>query len=259
MSKQTVAVLALLITLFGAALALKFTGAAAVLTIAATGGAWLPVVIAAAALVDSVNPCAFSVLIITIGFLMSLGRSRRGILAVGGTYIAGLFTVYTLIGLGILQALTLFGVPHGASRIGALILIAVGALDVLGQLVPNFPVKLAISGIGKPKIAALMTRATYPAAFALGVLVGLFEFPCTGGPYLFVLGLLHDSQTYLSGLGYLVLYNLIFVLPLVMILTAATTKELLTRVEGWKKSNAGGMRVWGGVAMIALGFIILVL
>ncbi|MEK7174319.1 MAG: hypothetical protein AAB759_01535, partial [Patescibacteria group bacterium] len=117
MSKQTVAVLALLITLFGAALALKFTGAAAVLTIAATGGAWLPVVIAAAALVDSVNPCAFSVLIITIGFLMSLGRSRRGILAVGGTYIAGLFTVYTLIGLGILQALTLFGVPHGASRI----------------------------------------------------------------------------------------------------------------------------------------------
>ncbi|MEK7110890.1 MAG: hypothetical protein AAB867_03485, partial [Patescibacteria group bacterium] len=59
--------------------------------------------------------------------------------------------------------------------------------------------------------------------------------------------------------GYLVLYNLIFVLPLVMILAAATTKELLTRVEGWKKSNAGGMRIWGGVAMIALGLIILAL
>ena len=46
-----------------------------------------------------------------------------------------------------------------------------------------------------------MHQATLPAAFALGVVVGLCEFPCTGGPYLMILGLLHDRGTYTSGLG----------------------------------------------------------
>src|SRR3990172_2498937 len=60
---------------------------------------WLPGLIAFAALLDSVNPCAFSVLFLTIAFLFSLGRSRKSILKAGFVYIFGIFAVYILIGL----------------------------------------------------------------------------------------------------------------------------------------------------------------
>jgi len=50
-------------------------------------------------LLDSVNPCAFSVLLLTIAFLLNVGRTRMHILKVGGLYILCIFLVYILIGL----------------------------------------------------------------------------------------------------------------------------------------------------------------
>ncbi|KKU93205.1 MAG: putative membrane protein, partial [Candidatus Amesbacteria bacterium GW2011_GWC1_48_10] len=55
-------------------------------------------VITTAALIDSVNPCAISVLLLTIGFLLSLEKSRREILSIAGLYILGIFVTYILIG-----------------------------------------------------------------------------------------------------------------------------------------------------------------
>ena len=76
----------------------------------------LPIVLVAAA-IDSLNPCAFSVLFLTIAFLFSLGRTRLNVLVVGGTFIFGIFITYILIGLGILQALTAFGVSGIIAKI----------------------------------------------------------------------------------------------------------------------------------------------
>ena len=104
-----------------------------------------------------------------------------------------------------------------------------------------------------------MNKASLPTAFLLGALVGLCEFPCTGGPYLMVLGLLHDQGTYFAGIGYLLLYNLIFILPLVIILFIASDNALLEKVNQWKRSETKHMRVWGGIAMIVLGFLIFAL
>ena len=104
-----------------------------------------------------------------------------------------------------------------------------------------------------------MEKGSLPAVFLLGILVGLCEFPCTGGPYLMVLGLLHDSTTYLPGLGYLLLYNLIFILPLVIILLIASNQMLLGKVQAWQTKERGWMRLGGGVAMVGLGMLILFL
>src|SRR3989338_10922172 len=72
---------------------------------------FIPVLVMAA-IVDSINPCAFSVLLLTIGFLLSLGKARRNVLTTGLSYVLGVFTVYILIGLFILRVLTLFGIPR---------------------------------------------------------------------------------------------------------------------------------------------------
>lgn len=222
-------------------------------------GQWLLPLVLTAAVIDSINPCAFSILIVTIAFLFSLGRQRSGVLEIGGVYILGIFVVYTLVGLGILQTLHLFDTPHFMAKVGAGMLVALGALSLANVYAPAFPVRLGIPRAAHQRMAQLMDRASLPSAFGLGVLVGLCEFPCTGGPYLMVLGLLHDQATRAVGLGYLFLYNAVFVVPLVVILLIAGDKGLVEKVQAWKKQRNRTLRLASGAAMVALGFIIFAL
>ena len=67
------------------------------------------------------------------------------------------------------------------------------------------------------------------------------------------MGLLHDQGTYLEGVGYLLLYNLIFILPLVVILLIASDNALIEKVQSWRKVQTRKMRFFGGIAMIVLG------
>lgn len=219
-------------------------------------GNWLLPLVVAAALLDSINPCAFSILILTIAFLFSIGKLRSGVLEIGSAYILGIFLVYTLIGLGILQALHLFNTPHFMASVGASLLVVLGLINITNELVPAFPIKLRIPHAAHHRMAELMEKSSLPSAFVLGGLVGLCEFPCTGGPYLMVLGLLHDQATRSAGLGYLMLYNLLFILPLVIILLIAGEKTLVEKLQDWKQRETGTLRFGGGIAMITLGTII---
>ena len=222
-------------------------------------GSWLLPLVLIAAILDSVHPCSFSILLITIAFLFGLQMTRKKIIQIGGTYIAGIFTAYLLIGLGILRVLHIFNTPHFMAKVGAILLIVLGGINLIKEFFPAFPIKLGIPQRAHRKMAELMDQSSVPTAFLLGGLVGLCEFPCTGGPYLMVLGLLHDQRTYLTGVGYLLLYNLIFVLPLVIILLIASDNGLLEKVSAWKKAKNKQLRVWGGVAMIILGLLVFAL
>ena len=228
----------------------------AVLWNVSDGGRWLLPLVSVAALIDSVNPCAFSILLLTVAFLLSIGKLRSNVLQIGIAYIAGLFFVYLLIGLGLLQTLHLFDTPHFMASVGAGLLVLLGLINVMNVYVPAFPIKPGIPQAAHRKMAVLMERASIPTAIGLGGLVGVCEFPCTGGPYLMVLGLLHDQTTYYTGVGYLLLYNVIFVLPLVLILLVASDASLLGKVQQWQQERRRAMRLGGGGAMIALGLLI---
>lgn len=221
-------------------------------------GLFFPI-ITVSSLLDSVNPCAFSVLLLTIAFLFNVGKSRKHIAVIGGLYVFGIFLIYILIGFGILEALSFFGTPKLVSTVGAYIIILFGLVNFLGGIFPKFPVKLGIPSGAHKSIALFIEKASYPAGFFLGVLVGLFEFPCTGGPYLFVLSLLHDHATFWEGFFYLFWYNIVFVIPLVAMLFLAANEFALEKVKEWKKNNAKKLRVWGSLAMVLLGVFILLL
>lgn len=223
---------------------------------ASDGGRWLLPLVAVAALIDSVNPCAFSILLLTVAFLLSIGKLRSNVLQIGAAYIVGLFFVYLLIGLGLLQTLHLFDTPHFMASVGAGLLVLLGLVNIANEYVPAFPVKLAIPQAAHHRMATLMQRASIPTAVALGGLVGVCEFPCTGGPYLMAVGLLHDQATYYTGVGYLLLYNVIFVLPLILILLVASNASLLGKVQQWQQNRRRAMRLGGGSAMIALGLLV---
>ena len=219
---------------------------------------FLPIV-TAAAIIDSINFCAFSVLLLTIAFLFSAGKLRSGIIKIGGFYIAGIFLVYVLIGLGIMQTLHFFNMPHFMAKIGASVMILFGAINIINEFIPAFPIKLKIPASAHQKMAALIEKGSVPTAFFLGVLVGLYEFPCTGGPYLMILGFLHDRTTYIKGAAYLLFYNMVFVLPLVITLFIASNETLLGKLRVWRENKNIRIKFLSGVAMIILGVIIFML
>ncbi len=252
-------ILVLAVALAGIVLLRHGSGSAELIWQISNGGTWLLPLVLVSSLLDSVHPCSFSILLITIAFLFAMQTARGKVLQIGGTYIAGIFAAYLLIGLGILKVLHLFDTPHFMGKLGATLLITFGAINIANALIPRFPVKLKIPSVSHAPMAALMEQASLPAAFGLGLLVGVCQFPCMGGPYLMVIGLLHDKVTYVSGFSYLVLYNLILIMPLAAVLWIAASQTLLEKLQEWKKANLKGVRQWSGVAMIGVGFLVFAL
>lgn len=241
-----------------AVIALKFSPAtSSLIWDMSGGGAWLLPLVLISSLLDSVHPCSFSILLITIAFLFGLQMTRRKILQLGGLYILGIFASYLLIGLGILKVLHLFNTPHLMGKLGATLLIIFGVVNLLNRFFPNMPIKLALPSFAHRPMAALMERTTALAVFGLGLLVGVCQFPCMGGPYLMVIGLLRDQVTYLAGFWYLFLYNVILIVPLALVLWVAADKLMVEKMQEWKLTNLARVRLVAGIAMLLIGALIL--
>ena len=220
-------------------------------------GVWLLPLVFFSALLDSVHPCSFSILLITIAFLFGLQMSRKKILQIGGLYIAGIFAAYFTIGIGLLKVIHIFNTPHFMGKLGAAILIIFGLLSLLNSLFPKFPIKLKIPDVAHRSIGKLINTVSLPATFTLGLLVGLCQFPCMGGPYLMVIGLLSDKVSYFRGFGYLLLYNVVLVVPLVATLWIAADPALIDKVKEWKRNQIKDVHFWVGIAMIIIGILVL--
>jgi len=212
----------------------------------------LPLVLVSG-LVDGVNPCAFALLIFFSSLLFSIQRTRSDVLKMGAAYILGLFIVYLAIGLNLLHAVSFFNLKYLFAQIGAILIIVLGLFYVKDALLPSkFELKFPKRAI--PQFKNMVLKSTIPAALVLGALVGLLEFPCTGGIYIGILVLLSIETTFLGGLTYLVLYNLMFIVPLVVLLLFASNVDTLVKMDTWRKEKRRQIKLISGVFMLALGF-----
>ena len=203
-------------------------------------------------LLDGINPCALAILLFFVSFLLTIRKTRLSVARMGLVYIAAVYVVYFLIGLGLLRASTLLQ-GHWLGQIGALLLILIGLLNVLNALFPRFPIRLEVPEGSKQTLQTWMYRATLPATLVLGTLVGLHTFPCSGGPYVAILGLLASQTAFWEGVAYLVLYNLMFILPLVVVLILALNPVMGDRIRAWERSSSPILRAATGAAMALLG------
>jgi len=217
----------------------------------------LPAVIVTG-LLDSVNPCAFAVVLLLIAFLFTLRKSRSQVLKLGFFYVAMIFLVYFAIGLGLLRTVRLSDDPHLVARAGSWLLIGLGVLNLIEYFFPAFPIKLHMPAIAGERANALIRRATVPATVAAGFLVGLCTFPCSGGIYVSIITLLNAKTTAAWGVSYLLLYNLLFVLPLAAILLAVGSRPAAKSLARWERVHALRIRLWYGLSMVALGAIMLI-
>lgn len=215
------------------------------------------ITVVTAAAVDSINPCAIGVLIFLVTFLASQEGTRARKLAIGLTYILVVFLCYFTLGIGlvkVLAALSFLKIIYKV--IGGIVLIA-GLIDIIDGITKNPKPLLSIPVSKSPKIKELIHKSTIPAAIALGGFVSLFELPCTGGPYFIITGMISRDGLDLRNAGLLALYNIVFVLPLIIILLLGVFGLSTEKLESWRKKNRGGMRILIGLAMMVLGLLMI--
>lgn len=206
---------------------------------------------------DGLNPCAFAVLLFFIAFLFTIRRTAASIWGMGLVYIGAIFLAYFLIGLGLMQAVLFVDDHHFMAKVGSWLVIGLGLINLKDYFFPQLPVHLRIPTIAHGTIQDWLKRATLPAAGVGGFLVGLCTFPCSGGIYVAIIGLLAARTTYLQGVGYLGLYNLAFVLPLLLILAGVANRRMMHRIRLAEQSSRRGVRLATGLGMVSTGAIIL--
>ncbi|MBR9678203.1 MAG: hypothetical protein GOU97_02860 [Nanoarchaeota archaeon] len=208
-------------------------------------------VIITAAIIDSINPCAFAVMIFLLSTIISLG-SRRKIIKIGSVYIITVFITYLLAGIGIFTVIQkITSLTFIIYNVAAWIAIIFGIINVKDFFFYGKGISLKIPESRKGIISKFSRKATVPAAIVLGFLVAMFELPCTGGVYLAILSLLARSG--FMAIPYLMLYNIIFVLPLFIIMALAYVGVSTKKLEKWRMGKRNWMKLLLGAFMIILG------
>jgi len=224
----------------------------------------LPTVLVAG-VIDGINPCAFTVLLLFITALLtsvqvgaqSVNAIRMRILSRGGIYIAAIFVTYLALGIGLLQTINLFTRQHLPARLGALFAILFGLWMLKDFFLPDWGWRLQAPGQVGAMAHGAAQKATVPALIVGGFLIGLCTVPCSGAVYLGVLSLLALQPSAMLGYGFLVLYNLVFVLPLIVILVAASARPTLNRLAHWNIHHKEWVRLVLGAGVVIMGLLIL--
>lgn len=215
--------------------------------------------VAGAGFLDGIHPCAIAILVFFIAFLLTLQRTFKNIFFLGMVFILMIFLVYLGVGVGLFSGIVFFGIPHFFAKLGAWLLILLGLIQLKDAFFPRLPIHLAMPKFSGPKIKFYLEKATLPAIIIAGFLVGLCAIPCTGGIYVAVTSLLASKTTYFTGLLYLLLYNLMYVAPLIILLFFAANPLTLAKITEFRQKNEKLEKLIMGLLVIILGILILTL
>ena len=215
----------------------------------------LPMVIFAA-FVDSANPCGLSVLVFLL-IPMAAAGSRRRILLAGSAYITAMFLFHLLVGIGLFSMISFSGLSREFAIIGGAVALFLGIITIADVLRNKETFILSIPASQKGMLGNYIRMASLPAAFVLGILAGILGFSCTGGIYISILGLMGREMTVLSGLPWLILYNLVYVLPLILITLLVAYGISPERADSMRAEYKRTLRMVIGVILVALGAVIL--
>lgn len=204
-------------------------------------------------LLDSFNPCAISLLLLYIAMLYSMKKDHKTIMLFGFFYIASVYVTYYLIGLGLLKIVNTIGFPGAFKTFGAVFAILFGLLNIKEYFFPDSKWNIRIPLEVRAKASEWAHKATIPAAIVLGVLIGINEFPCSGAVYIAIITYLNKHETFFRGAGYLALYNLVFVAPLLLIYAFASNRLVTERMINLQEKLGRRMHLLLAALMIGLG------
>ena len=216
-----------------------------------------------AGLVDGINPCAFAVIVFFISFLSVYKYDKKEIILVGSAYCGAVFIAYILIGLGLFNFLykmsSFYYVMWGFKWLTILLCALFFVLSlydfIVYQITKNADKVVLQLGKGyKEKIHKIIryflrdknksAPRLFWAAVVVGFLVSLIEAVCTGQVYLPTIAVIlkEANQDFWRAMIYLLTYNLMFIVPLVIIFALSvlgyeskTFNEFLRKHLGFTK------------------------
>lgn len=212
------------------------------------------------ALVDAVNPCEFAVLImLLIGIMTANPGNKKKTLQAGLAFTAAIFILYFIYGVLLINVFKLIPAIDTIRTVVYTVIASIAILIGLLQLKDFFDYKpggflTEMPMSFRPKVHKLINNVTSPGgAFLVGAFVTLFLMPCTIGPYV-ILGNLLASETILAALPQLLLYNIIFILPMLAItFIVYFGVKKVDAVAEWKARNIKYMHLIAGIIMLLIG------
>jgi len=244
-----------------------------------------PIAVVSAGLIDGINPCAFTVIVFFMSFLAIQGYRRRELIIIGLFFIFAVFLTYLLIGVGIFQflyslegfwlAAKIFNVSIGllsitlgimsiydflkfkkSSRTEGLILQLPGAVKNQIHKVIGMHYRKAKDDNGHQTGMPIFRLIL--SAIISGFLVSLLEAVCTGQVYLpTITFVLKTSHLKLEAAGYLLLYNLMFIAPLVAIFILALLGTTSQQFAGFLKRHLLSVKMLMAILFFTLGIFLI--
>lgn len=226
-----------------------------------------------AGLIDSINPCAISILIFLISFMGRIQGLRENLLPIGGSFILGSFLAYFAIGLGVLKFVNsqfIIRIYNFLYIIFGLLTIILGILSILDayyakryeidKIKLQLPMKIKkLSHYFIRQISYKSILLTSSFTFLIGFLMSLLEFPCSGQIYIPTITLIGNPLNKNDSLLLLALYNLMFTLPLILIVLVSSCYLSSSKIANFISKNLFRIKILTALLLFALGTYMLLL
>jgi len=222
----------------------------------------LPVYAVILAGLDAFNPCAFFVLLFLLSLLVH-AKSRQRMLIVGGVFVLFSGLMYFLFMAAWLNVFLLMGTINAITIAAGVMAVAMASLNIKDYFWFKKGVSLSIPEGAKPTLyqraRKLVTAGSLPgmifAAMGLAAFANLYEFLCTAGfPMVFTRILTLEALPTLTYYLYLVLYNVIYILPLLVIVIVFT---LTFGVKKLQQAQGRQLKLLSGLMMLLLGLVLI--
>lgn len=242
-----------------------------------------PLAVSSAGLIDGINPCAFTVIVFFISFLTLQGYKRAELVIIGMAFIFSVFLTYLLIGIGVFSffyrmksfalltrvfnlSIGIFSIVLGVLALSDFFKFKkTGKTEGLLLQLPQAVKKQIHSVIGIHYRKAKEEKARQKhivrllaSALITGFLVSLLEAVCTGQVYLPTISfVLKTSPLKFQAFSYLLLYNFMFIIPLLGVFIFAllgTTSEQFSMVL---KERMLAIKIIMAILFFALGIFLI--
>lgn len=226
-----------------------------------------------AGLIDGVNPCAIGMLVLLLGYLIVFAKKENQVFKIGLIYIATVYLTYLAVGLIFYKSALQLSQPQFSlwfrKIIGGIVLFA-GLInlkdfwllnfgrsenrDTKGIIAKLLDFHLEVPSIASQTLRKYVEKTSIPATIILGILVTLFETPCSLPIYVGTATILVQSGLSPAVImGYFLYYNLLFVLPLLIIWFLVWRGKRIVEIKEWEHKAKKWMKLSLGILLVLMG------
>jgi len=220
-------------------------------------------------LIDGINPCAIATMIFLISFLATRKKKRGEIILIGMAYTGTVFFTYLAMGLGmkgILEHIKGYHMVSNIIRWGAFSLaVVVAILSFRDAIIFKKTKKTDEIALQLPKAVKMRIHKIISGnlssgnlligSIITGFLVTLLEAICTGQMYVpYIVAMTQQPSMRVVGILYLIFYNFLFVLPLLIVMILAYFGLKWNDLAKQTQKQMVTLKILLGIIMTALAF-----